>query len=144
MGSVSGVGVLDKAVAILDAVAAAPCDLAALVGATGINRATAHRLARALESHRLLERDDRGRFVPGIRLLHLGASGGPGGALRRAARPGLEALARSTGESVQLFVRDGDGRVCIDAIDSGRGLRDIVPVGARLPLTAGSGGKVLR
>jgi DNA-binding IclR family transcriptional regulator len=46
-------------------------------------------------------------------------------------------LAEETGESVQLFVREGDTRVCVEAVESGRGLRDIVPVGARLPVVTG-------
>jgi DNA-binding IclR family transcriptional regulator len=40
-------------------------------------------------------------------------------------------------------VRSGDRRLCIAARDAGTGLRDSVPVGALLPLDAGSGGKVL-
>ena len=44
---------------------------------------------------------------------------------------------------MQLFVRDGDARVCVESIESSRELRTIVPIGARLPLTAGSAGKVL-
>ena len=44
---------------------------------------------------------------------------------------------------MQLFVRDGDARVCVESIESPRELRTIVPVGARLPLSAGSAGKVL-
>jgi DNA-binding IclR family transcriptional regulator len=60
-----------------------------------------------------------------------------------AARPALVWLHQQTGESVQLFVRDGDARVCVESIESVRELRTIVPVGARLPLGAGSAGRVL-
>ena len=60
-----------------------------------------------------------------------------------AARPALAWLHEQTGESVQLFVRDGDARVCVESIESGRELRTIVPVGTRLPLDAGSAGRVL-
>jgi DNA-binding IclR family transcriptional regulator len=55
----------------------------------------------------------------------------------------LAALRDETGESAQLYVRDGDRRVCIAAAERPAGLRDTVPVGARLPLVAGSGAKVL-
>jgi DNA-binding IclR family transcriptional regulator len=53
-------------------------------------------------------------------------------------------LHQKTGESVQLYVVDGDARVCVESIESPRELRTIVPVGARLPLTAGSAAKVLQ
>jgi len=40
-------------------------------------------------------------------------------------------------------VRDGGSRVCIAAAERSHGLRDTVPVGARLPLTAGSAAHAL-
>jgi hypothetical protein len=49
----SGVGVLDKAVKILACLEAGPHSLSELVAATGIARPTAHRLAVALEFHRM-------------------------------------------------------------------------------------------
>jgi DNA-binding IclR family transcriptional regulator len=61
-----------------------------------------------------------------------------------AARPALARLHEQTGESVQLFVRDGDSRVCVESLESARELRTIVPVGARLPLAAGSAGRIRR
>jgi DNA-binding IclR family transcriptional regulator len=141
--TVTGVGVLDKAVRVLDAVEQRPLDLAGLVAATGIPRATAHRLAVALETHRLLRRDGQGRFVPGLRLVALGRAAATAVALPDAARPALESLRDVTGESVQLYVRDGDQRVCIVALESPHGLRTIVPLGAALPLGVGSAGRIL-
>lgn len=55
----------------------------------------------------------------------------------------LPKLRDLTGESVQLYRRDGVIRVCVAAAEPASGLRDTVPVGARLPMTAGSGAKVL-
>jgi DNA-binding IclR family transcriptional regulator len=52
-------------------------------------------------------------------------------------------LRETTGESVQLYRREGTSRVCVAALEPAAGLRDTVPVGARLPMTAGSGAKVL-
>ena len=143
MDSVSGVGVLDKAMAVLAAVEAAPRSLAELVEATGLSRPTAYRLAVALEVHGLVRRDDDGRFCLGLRLISLGHEAAEAVPVWAAARPALAWLHEQTGESVQLFVRDGDARVCVESIESPRELRTIVPVGARLPLSAGSGGKVL-
>lgn len=143
MVSVSGVGVLDKAMAVLVAVESAPASLAQLVERTGLSRATAHRLAAALETHGLLRRDDDGRFCLGLRLIGLGHRAAESVPVWVAARPALGWLHEATGESVQLFVRDGDVRVCVDSIESARELRTIVPVGARLPLEVGSAGTVL-
>lgn len=143
--SVSGVGVLDKSVAVLEAVAAAEagCSLAQLVHATGISRATAHRLAVALEDHGLLRRGDDGRFTLGLRLIGLGHAAAAGWPLAEAAGPALEALREATGESVQLYVRDGDHRTCVVSLESPHELRTIVAEGARLPLAVGSAGRLL-
>jgi len=136
VGSVSGIGVLDKAVAVLDALEAGPVSLPELVDATGLPRATAHRLASALETHGFVSRTADGRFQLGARLSQPG--------LPAISRPALEELRDATGESVQLYVRRGNQRLCIEALESPHGLRTIVPVGALLPLDVGSAGKVLR
>ncbi|HEY9375861.1 MAG TPA: helix-turn-helix domain-containing protein, partial [Jiangellaceae bacterium] len=61
MDNSSGVGVLDKAALVLAALEAGPATLANLVNSTGLARPTAHRLAVALEHHRLVSRDLHGR-----------------------------------------------------------------------------------
>lgn len=141
MGQLSGIGVVDKSIAILASVAAGPASLSELVERTGIPRATAHRLAVALEVHRMLERDVDGRFVTGPRLAELGASASD--PLIERANEVLLWLRDTSGESAQLYRRDGRDRVCIAAAERTTGLRTTVALGARLPLTAGSGAQVL-
>lgn len=141
--TISGVGVLDKAVLLLDAVAAGPLALSELVQDTGLSRATAHRLASALEAHGLMRRDGEGRFMPGLRLVALGRAAAEAFPLGEAALPALARLRDATGESVQLYVRQGDERVCVAALESPHGLRTIVPLGAALPMSLGSAGRVL-
>jgi DNA-binding IclR family transcriptional regulator len=141
---VSDVGVLDKAMAILAATENQALALAGLVDATGISRPTAHRLAVALEVHGMLRRDGEGRFVLGARALALGQAAQRTYPLRDAALPALRDLRDVTGESVQLYVRDGDQRVCVASLESPHGLRTIVDTGAALPIDVGSAGAVLR
>jgi DNA-binding IclR family transcriptional regulator len=138
------VGVLDKAVVVLDALAAGPRSLAELTTATGLARATAHRMAVALEAHGLVRRDGEGRFGLGLHLVALGRAASASFPLVELARSALEQLRAATGESVQLYVVDGDARRCVASLDSPNELRTIVPVGALLPLDRGSAGKVLR
>ncbi|SDQ75116.1 IclR family transcriptional regulator [Quadrisphaera sp. DSM 44207] len=143
MDNSSGVGVLDKAVLVLSALEAGPATLAQLVSATSLSRPTAHRLAVALEHHRLVDRDLQGRFVLGARLGELAAAAGEDRLL--AAAGTVLAQARDTsGESVQLYRRQGEARVCVAAVERpGVGLRDSVPVGASLTMLAGSAAQVL-
>lgn len=136
------VGVLDKSMAVLGALELGPLSLADLVAATGIPRPTAHRLAVALESHGLVDRDGEGRFRLGPRLTELAAAMGAD-RLAVLARPVLIDLRDTTGESAQLYQRRGERRICVAGADRTQGLRDTVPVGAVLTMSAGSAAQVL-
>ena len=142
MDNSSGVGVLDKAALVLGALEAGPATLASLVQVTGLARPTAHRLAVALEHHRLVARDLQGRFVLGPRLGELAAAAGEDRLLATAG-PVLARLRDITGESAQLFRRQGEMRVCVAAAERPTGLRDTIPVGTQLPMHAGSAAQVL-
>ncbi len=140
----TGVGVLDRSMSLLGFLADGPRTLRSLAEVSGLPRPTAHRLLVALESHGMVARDaGGGAFRLGPRLTELAARAGGGLELGSLAAPLLGRLHERTGESVQLYVRSGDRRLCIAARDASTGLRDSVPVGALLPLDAGSGGKVL-
>jgi len=143
MESLSGVGVVDKAAAILSALGNGPLDLAALQAATDLPRATAHRLTVALEAHQLVRRNAQGRFCLGFELIRLGRAAAEEFPLAETAMPFLIALRDRTGEATQLYVREGDARRCVASVQSSHGLRWIVPVGALLPLAVGSAGHVL-
>ena len=142
MDNSSGVGVLDKAATVLGALEAGPATLAQLVSATHLARPTAHRLAVALEHHRLVARDMQGRFILGPRLAELASAAGEDRRLA-AAGPVLTALRDHTNESAQLFRRQGDQRICVAAAERPMGLRDSIPVGATLSMLAGSAAQVL-
>ena len=142
-GRRSGVGVLDRSMTLLELLADGPRSLRSLAQASGLPRPTAHRLLVALEVHGLVGRAADGAFRLGPRLTELALRAGDGLELGTLAAGVLARLHDQTGESVQLYLRSGDRRLCVAARDAGAGLRDSVPVGALLPLDAGSGGKVL-
>ncbi|MBU3704872.1 MAG: IclR family transcriptional regulator [Ilumatobacteraceae bacterium] len=145
MESVSGVGVLDKSVLVLHALSGAAngMSLTDLQDATSLPRATAHRLAGALEDHGLVRRNADGRYVLGFTLAALAGAAQRQFPLASAARPVLERLVATTGESVQLYVREGDNRRCVLSLQSPHGLRWIITEGEVYPLGRGSAGHVL-
>jgi len=136
------VGVLDRCAAILSAVEGGARSFTDIVAATALTRSTAHRLILGLEDHGFLIHVGGTGYALGPRLLALATTAMRELPLRELAHRSLERLARSTGESAQLYVREGDRRICIDAVESESELRTIVDIGASLPLTKGSGGKV--
>lgn len=142
MDNSSGVGVIDKVATVLSALESGPSSLAELVTTTNLARPTAHRLAVALEHHRLVGRDMQGRFVLGPRLGELSAAAGED-RLLASAGPVLANLRDRTTESAQLYRRQGDTRVCVAAAERPMGLRDSIPVGASLSMLAGSAAQIL-
>jgi DNA-binding IclR family transcriptional regulator len=142
MDNHSGVGVIDKAAAILAALENGPATLASLVTTTHLARPTVHRLALALEHHHLVGRNASGAFVLGDRFAQLAASVGED-RLVSAAQPVLTVLRDRTGESSQLYRPHGDQRICIAAADRPVGLRDSIPVGTTMTMAAGSAAQVL-
>src|SRR6187431_258237 len=63
--------------------------------------------------------------------------------LAATAGPVLARLRDITGESAQLWRRQGDYRVCVAAAERPSGLRDTIPVGSQLTMRAGSAAQVL-
>lgn len=143
MDSVSGVGVIDKGVLILQALRQRPRDLADLQQACELPRATAHRLVVALESHHLVRRDAQGRFCLGFELVALGRVAAEQFGVGELAAPIMQQLRDRCGESVQLYVREDEERRCVVSLQSPHALRWIVPEGSLLPLGVGSAGRVL-
>ena len=138
----TAVGVLDRTMEILRAVEGGARSFTDVIEATSLPRSTAHRLLQSMELHGLVTYVGGQGYRLGARLLSLSTTAMRELPMRDLAQPILERVARITGESAQLFVRDYDRRLCIAAAQSENELRTIVEVGASLPLTAGSAGKV--
>jgi DNA-binding IclR family transcriptional regulator len=143
MDSVSGVGVLDKAFVVLNALVARPLSLSESVEATGIPRATCHRLLSALEHHGAVRRNNEGMYCLGPTLAGLGRGAAVQFPFLERAREIATEIRDRTGESVQVFIAETDGRRCVISLESPNGLRWIVPEGSLFPLSRGSAGKVL-
>jgi DNA-binding IclR family transcriptional regulator len=139
----SGIVVVDRVVALLDALASGRSSPVKLAQETGIARSSVYRIAAALQKYAVVQRTESGEFVLGMRVLSWGAAAMRGISWLPEIQEAIGLLHEETGESVQFYVRDGRERLCVAAIDRPTGLGETVPVGSRLSLTAGSGAKVL-
>ena len=140
----TGVGVLDKSMTIVTALEDGPARLSELTDRTGMSRATVHRLASSLDEHGLVRRTTDGSFALGYRLVGLAARALGGSALAETARPTVTALRDVTGESAQLWLPDGEWRVCLLSVEATHELRTIVDEGSRVAIDVGSGGRALQ
>jgi len=137
--------VLDRAMRLLDALAAQsePVTLKALAARTGLHASTAHRILNDLVVGRYVERVDNGIYQLGMRLLELGSLVKGRLNVHETALPGMRALHKLTGQTVNLSIQQGDEIVYIDRAWSERsGMQVVRAIGGRAPLHLTSTGKL--
>lgn len=140
-----GAPVVERALALLAAFSDdhQALGLVELSRRAGLPRSTASRLARRLQEWGALERDERGRYVVGLRLFEIASLAPRSHGLREVALPYLEDLHEVTRQHVLLAVRDGTEALLVERL-SARGAVEIdYRVGGRMPLTDTGVGLVL-
>jgi len=110
----------------------------------GLDRTTAFRLVVTLEACGLVERVAATKEVKlGVGVFEIGSAYIRSTDLHSVARPLMIDLALRVKESVHWAILSGDKAVCIDKIDSPRGLGTTSKIGGAVPLNSSSVGKVL-
>ena len=135
---------VDKAVDVLRMLSSAPSaqGVTAVGRALGLPKSSTHRLLATLTRRGLVERDEGGRYRPGMALVALGL-----GALERdplwvATRPLLEAEAADLGETVFLVAARAGQLVVLDKVEGTGFLRAAPRVGSQVPVHATAVGKL--
>jgi DNA-binding IclR family transcriptional regulator len=140
-----GAPVVDRAFALLAAFTAErrAMTLTELSRATGTPPSTALRLVRRLLDWGALERDDRGRYVIGLRLWEIASLAPRTHGLREVALPYLEDLYEVTHQHVLLAVREGTEALLVERLSARDAVDVLYRVGGRLPLHCTGVGMVL-
>ena len=139
-----GVGLLEKAVDILDAVGSAPGQYrsAELMDIIGMPRSSFYRVAHALVRRGLLRTDGEDQtYHLGYRFLGMAKRDGFNHNIIVAAEAQLRRLRDLAGETVYLCILDGEEVVVLDRYDSPYDIRSRTKVGGRKPLYCSSEGK---
>jgi IclR family transcriptional regulator, acetate operon repressor len=120
LGSGTGTQAIDRAAELLGLVvrASQPPAFGDLVADTGLAKSTVSRLLQALERHRLVHRDDSGAYAPGSLFALYATRHEPVDELIGLARPAMQKLNDTTGETVNLAVPRGETVVQVAQIDS--------------------------
>ena len=109
-----------------------------------VSQSTAHRLMAMLVYHGFATQNPATRvYRAGPALFEIGLAVVSNLDIRAAARPVLESLAATTGETVHLGLLEGNEVRFIDVVESGLALRVSGRVGRRLPAHATSLGKAM-
>jgi DNA-binding IclR family transcriptional regulator len=111
---------------------------------TGLSTSTAGRLMASLKEMRLLQQNpDTRAYRLGTRVLEWAGVVSATLDIRTKALPYMGELHRKTHETISLYVPEGNERLCVERLESIYHVRIVSWVGRRLPLHAGSAGKVI-
>lgn len=146
-GSTAGSSTLNRALLVLEEIAAGPQDgmtAAQLAAATGANRVTVHRILTSFQRHGFVRQETAGApYRLGFKLLELAEAVVQERDLVRLTYPVLDELAERTGETCHLAVIDGAEAVYVAKIESNQSIRMVSRIGARVPLYCTALGKAL-
>lgn len=142
---IAGTQTIVRTLAVLRALREAPREvgISELARTLSLHTSTIHRIVRALvAAGYVVQNVETERYRLGREAFLLGRA-----AERNlgfdAVQPMLESLSETTGESVNLVVRDGDEGLVVLRVESKQPLRFAQPVGTRIPLYCTSTGKAL-
>jgi DNA-binding IclR family transcriptional regulator len=137
---------LERAIAVLGALADSPSDLGTneIARRVGLNASSVSRLLATLAGDELVRRmPDTGRYRLGPRLIELGNAALARVDQRELARPHLVALAEATGETATLSVPGEQNAITVDFVQSRASVRSVAELGRQSVLHATAVGKVV-
>lgn len=142
---VTSVQVIERMMSLIDALAIErdPVSLKNLSLSTGLHPSTAHRILNDMVIARFVDRTEPGQYRLGMRLLELGNIVRSRISVREAALEPMRALHKSTGQTVNLSVRQGDEIIYVErAYNEFSGVQVVRAIGGRAPLHLTSVGKL--
>ncbi|HET7847373.1 MAG TPA: IclR family transcriptional regulator [Acidimicrobiia bacterium] len=137
--------VLEKASELIDCLGQAgePVTLGYVRSTLDMPKSSTHRLLNELAALGIVRRTDDGRYSLGPRLLYWGEAAADTFDLRVVAEQPMRRLRDQVDESVHLYIREHDTRICIAAVEGRQVLRPFIQLGRPLPLRVGAAGKLL-
>lgn len=111
---------------------------------TQLNKTTVYRLLATLEGKGFLMRDlETEKYQLGFRIWELSINLDDSNDPAVLFLTEMERLRDEIDETVSLYIRDGNERVRIQAVESKQAIRRVAPIGARMSLMVGASSKVL-
>ena len=139
------VQVLDRTIAVLQAVADSDTDLPAadIARQLRLHKSTVHRLLVVLESYRLIKKGPEGAYGLGTRLIELGECAIARLKLSEYAEPHLRTLADQTGEGAHVTILNGTELLSIAHVEGRWALHSLTRTGQRTQIHSTAAGKAV-
>jgi IclR family transcriptional regulator, KDG regulon repressor len=139
------VQVLDRAIAVLQAVADSKTDLAAaeIARHLRLHKSTVHRLLVVLEHYRLINKGPEGTYRLGTRLIELGDCAVTRLNLSGRAEPFLRDLAEQTGEGAHVTILSDTEMLAVAHVEGRWKLQSLTRTGSRTQIHCTAAGKAV-
>ena len=139
------VQVLDRTIAVLQAVADSETDLAAadIARQLRLHKSTVHRLLVVLEQYRLIKKGPEGAYGLGTRLIELGECAIARLKLSEYAEPHLRKIAEETGEGAHVTILNGTELLSIAHVEGRWNLHSLTRTGQRTQIHCTAAGKAV-
>jgi DNA-binding IclR family transcriptional regulator len=140
------VQIIDRLIQIMDCFTIDQNDLGVreVARLTGLSPSACGRLMMALKNQGLLLQNHESRtYSVGPKSLRWAEVYTTNLDIRNVALPVIHELLLETKETISLYILDGDERLCVERMESAQNVRIVARIGRRLPLYAGSAGKLL-
>lgn len=139
------VQVLDRTIAVLQAVADSETDLPAadIARQLRLHKSTVHRLLAVLESYRLIKKGPEGAYGLGTRLIELGECAIARLKLSEYAEPHLRNLTNETGEGAHVTILNGTELLSIAHVEGRWNLHSLARTGLRTQIHCTAAGKAV-
>jgi len=143
--SESKIQMLDRTIAILDTFNLDKSSLGVreVARQTGLSSSTVGRIMGYMREKGILNQDpETQQYMMGAKVLAWAGIYTVTSDVRSVALPVMVRLQEMTRETISLYVLEGNERVCVERFESPETVRIVARVGRRIPLYAGSAGKV--
>lgn len=133
---------IERGIEILRLLEAGPLGVTELANGTALPKTTVHRLLKTFEAHHWVEfnRDKKYQLSWGV--LPMAKSFLTSLDVRAIAQPYMVAIRDQLQQSVNLFLAQGDYRICIERVAADKPLRNDIKIGTVYPIFKGAAGKI--
>lgn len=133
---------IERGIEILKLLEAGPLGVTELANATALPKATVHRLLKTFEAHHWVEFNRAKKYQLSWGILPMAKSFLAFLDVRAIAQPYMVAIRDQLQQSVNLFLAQGDYRICIERVAADKPLRHDIKIGTVYPIFKGAAGKI--
>ena len=133
---------IERGIEILKLLEAGPLGVTELANATALPKTTVHRLLKTFEAHHWVEFNGAKKYQLSWGILPMAKSFLMSLDVRAIAQPYMVAIRDQLQQSVNLFLAQGDYRICIERVAADKPLRHDIKIGTVYPIFKGAAGKI--